>query len=189
MRNKGFTLIELVIVIIILGILAATTVPKFINLQQDAKQARLEGMKAAIESTIDIVYAKMAVEGLEDKSSVDVSEISFSLPDCGTEPATLATYCSFNFGYPSADFNTLAVLIEGISNMPGEKDWYLHNLGGNNSDPAGQQLKVQITPSDNVNSDGTLKENNCYLEYWNWNIRTDSTQAAPRPTVEIVACE
>ena len=36
-KNSGFTLIELVIVIIVLGILAATAVPKFINLRADAK--------------------------------------------------------------------------------------------------------------------------------------------------------
>ena len=47
-KQNGFTLIELVVVIIILGILAVTAAPKFINLQSDARETSLQGMKRAI---------------------------------------------------------------------------------------------------------------------------------------------
>ncbi|MDG2667452.1 prepilin-type N-terminal cleavage/methylation domain-containing protein, partial [Vibrio parahaemolyticus] len=47
-KQTGFTLIELVVVIVILGILAVTAAPRFLNLQNDARKARLEGMKGAI---------------------------------------------------------------------------------------------------------------------------------------------
>lgn len=59
-NNNGFTLIELVIVIIVLGILAATAVPKFINLQGDAKESVLKGLSGALNSAANIVYAKSA---------------------------------------------------------------------------------------------------------------------------------
>ena len=64
-RSAGFTLIELVIVIIILGILAVTAAPKFLNLQDDAKKAAADGVKAAVASSAQIVYSKAVIKGYE----------------------------------------------------------------------------------------------------------------------------
>ena len=47
-RQQGFTLIELVVVIIILGILAVTAAPKFINLQSDARASAIQGLKTPL---------------------------------------------------------------------------------------------------------------------------------------------
>ena len=57
-KQKGFTIIELVVVIVILGILAAVAFPKFQNLSGDARTAVLNGAKAAITSAAVISYAK-----------------------------------------------------------------------------------------------------------------------------------
>ena len=68
-RSAGFTLIELVIVIVILGILAVTAAPKFLNLQSDARASTLKGLKAAMESSSSIVYSKAVIKGQETASS------------------------------------------------------------------------------------------------------------------------
>jgi MSHA pilin protein MshA len=63
MQSKGFTLIELVVVIVILGILAVTAAPKFINLQADAKTATLQGIQASMQSASALIYSKAIVKG------------------------------------------------------------------------------------------------------------------------------
>ncbi|NRA70120.1 MAG: prepilin-type N-terminal cleavage/methylation domain-containing protein [Gammaproteobacteria bacterium] len=72
-KAQGFTLIELVIVIIILGILAVTAAPKFIDISSDAKAATLQGVKASLEGAKTLIYAKAAVNGSERKDATTVS--------------------------------------------------------------------------------------------------------------------
>ena len=63
--SGGFTLIELIVVIVILGILAVTAAPKFMNLQGDAKAASLKGVQAALNSAKSMVYAKALLNSSE----------------------------------------------------------------------------------------------------------------------------
>lgn len=60
-HQSGFTLIELVIVIVLLGVLAAIAVPRFVNLEDDAQAATLKSTAAAITSAMSINYAGCAV--------------------------------------------------------------------------------------------------------------------------------
>ncbi|WP_318518983.1 type II secretion system protein [Photobacterium leiognathi] len=103
-RQGGFTLIELVVVIVILGILAVTAAPKFMNLQNDARKASLEGLKGSIQGAAGIVYGKAAIKGVESVEGGSISEGS--------------TTINTDFGYPKATVADLEAAVNGL-----KEDW------------------------------------------------------------------
>jgi len=72
-NNSGFTLIELVIVIIILGILAVTAAPKFLDLQGDARLSTLQGLKSAIDGSGTLTFSKAAISGKEGTATATMT--------------------------------------------------------------------------------------------------------------------
>ena len=62
-QSSGFTLIELIVVIVILGIMAAIAGPKFVDLQTEARVSVMEGVEGAVRSTATLVYSKSLIEG------------------------------------------------------------------------------------------------------------------------------
>ncbi len=61
--ERGFTLIEIIMVIVLLGIIAAIAIPKYIDLKSDAVNATLQGLKGGIVSSGAIGYADIAIHG------------------------------------------------------------------------------------------------------------------------------
>lgn len=68
-KNRGFTLIELVAVIVILGILAVTAAPKFLNLQDDAHKSRSDSVFSAFTSAVNMYHGAWILQGEPSVSS------------------------------------------------------------------------------------------------------------------------
>ncbi|BCK61349.1 MSHA biogenesis protein MshA [Aeromonas hydrophila] len=99
-KQAGFTLIELVIVIIILGILAVTAAPKFLNLQDDARTSTLKGVAGSLNSAGAMVYSKSVLKGKDKESTAYTLDLGN-----GKTVSTL-------FGYPVATSAALSTVVE-----------------------------------------------------------------------------
>jgi prepilin-type N-terminal cleavage/methylation domain-containing protein len=73
--QRGFTLIELVMVIVILGVLAAVAIPKFVDLKADAVQAATQGVAGALSSASAINYAARSVSTAKGAAVTNCTDV------------------------------------------------------------------------------------------------------------------
>ncbi|NOI65906.1 type II secretion system protein [Vibrio sp. 99-8-1] len=160
-RAGGFTLIELVVVIVILGILAVTAAPRFLNLQKDARVASLQGLSGAINGAAGITFGKAAIEGLESKAKADNPEI--------TEGSTTI---KITYGYPVATDDGIGKAVTGLANTT---DWTAFA----NRNNASRATSYRITfASNSINNYAGITT--CYVQY----DEPTTSGSAPVITVE-----
>jgi MSHA pilin protein MshA len=161
--QAGFTLIELVMVMVVLGVLAATALPKFINLRADANEATIRTMGGAMLSSANLVYAKSAILGVQGQALTNIDINGDGVNDVEVE-----------YGYPSAHRNNgIAKVMDGDF----ASGWTWSANGANTifwltTAALGKRSGVYVNNT-------AVQASNCYLLYYR------ATSSTP-PTIQYV---
>jgi len=152
MKEKGFTLIELVVVIVILGVLSVTAAPRFLNLSSDAKVAALKQLAGSVRSATEMGHTAFILSGADTSKSTNAHKPDF--------PKSLLPYCQptcyFRYGYPQ-DGKTIERMLSGV----GEGEELV--FAGNSAS------EIRFSFRNNVNNPDSgspsLRQESCYVWY------------------------
>jgi len=152
-KQNGFTLIELVVVIIILGILAVTAAPKFINLQSDAKASTVSGLEAAIKGADSLVHSKSLIAGNE-------KTVSTATPAPTVTVAT-GTTVTLNYGHATPVWTgSMANMLDIDAASSGTTTEWLYVEDSTSK-------SIYFYPKGGVSPKATPTAGTCYVQYVN----------------------
>lgn len=166
-KQEGFTLIELIVVIVILGILAVTAAPKFIDLQGDARASALQGLAGAMKGAATLVHGKALVAN-KVSSSGDQYVCIGSTSQSSCSPSSKDAV-RVKCGFPDATEDGILRALDGTFSTDGNSDWTykVKKWGKKPTDPTQILVSVKgMTPPDAYQSNvSTTYTNQCYVFY------------------------
>ena len=112
MKQRGFTLIELIVVIVILGILAVAALPRYSDLTTDARIAKMNGMLGAMKAGSAMAHGSSLAKGLAANSSVTAEGVSISMVNFYPAASVSGIGATVDF----TDYAS-AVVVSGINNV------------------------------------------------------------------------
>jgi len=166
--QQGFTLIELVVVIVILGILAVTAAPRFVDLTDDARTATLEGVAGSLESAGSLIFAKALIAGNEA-----VEANAAASPPVAPTVVNNGTTINISFGYPRANDAAAATALESNILDLSAGDFVVTHYSG---------TEVFIEPEGVRADTATAAPTTCFVSY------TEPTGVGTRPTIAVTDC-
>ena len=166
-KQEGFTLIELIVVIVILGILAVTAAPKFIDLQGDARASALQGLAGAMKGAATLVHGKALVAN-KVSSSGDQFVCIGSTSQSSCSPSSKDAV-RVKCGFPDATEDGILRALDGTFSEDGNSDWTykVKKWGDNPTDPTQILVSVKgMTFPDAYQSNvSDTYTNQCYVFY------------------------